>query len=80
MIDRLALRGVARTGQIDPETREKFIRTSAGFLGLLSRDAPRGAPAPQNGTALSPFRHTVSLHCEDIFTEEINSEQNTSTP
>lgn len=80
MVDRLALRGVARTGQIDPETREKFIRTSASYLGLLHGGALEGARAPQNGTASSPSRHTVTLHCENILTEETNSERNTSMP
>ena len=79
MLDRCAFRGV-RVGDIDPEVRDRFIRVSAGYLGLCHRAPSGNGQAPRNGTASSQSRHSVTLHCEHILTEEINSERNTSTP
>ena len=79
MLDRLAFYAVD-AGEIDPQVRDRFLRTSAGYLGLCHQAAPEHGQALRNGTASSPSRHTVTLYCENILTEEINSEQNTSTP
>jgi hypothetical protein len=64
-----------RADQIDPETRDKFIRKSAHYLGLT-----HGGATVQNDTASSPSRHTATLLYAQHFDRGEDSERNSRLP
>jgi len=74
MMDSFILSAATRADQIDPETRDKFIRKSAYYLGLPYGSASATAAA-QNDTAPSPSRHTGTLPYAQHFDRGEDSER-----
>ncbi len=79
MMDGFTWCAVTRADQIDPETRDKFIRKSAHYLGLPYGSASAAAAA-QNDTASSPSRHTATLPYAQHFDRGEDSERNSQLP
>jgi hypothetical protein len=79
MMDGFSLCAATRADQIDPETRDKFIRKSAHYLDL-PYGSTSAAAAAQNDTAPSPSRHTGLLPYAQHFDRGEDSERNSQLP
>ena len=79
MMNGFALCAATSADRIDPETRDKFIRKSAHYLGLTNGGAS-GTATAQNGTVPSPSRHTGPLAYAQHFDRGEDSERNSLVP